>query len=66
VGDVVERLKDVRHSTVAARDAAVLALAVRTMVEPPRRSNGSIKVPEFSAVHIAARLKKIYLRLAVE
>jgi glycosyltransferase involved in cell wall biosynthesis len=66
VGDVVDRLKDVRHSTVAARDAAVLALAVRTMVEPPRRSNGSRKVPEFSAVHIAARLKKIYLRLAVE
>jgi glycosyltransferase involved in cell wall biosynthesis len=66
VGDIVERLKDVRDSTVAARDASVLAHALRNMVDPPRRSNGSLKVQEFSSRHIAARLKEIYMQLAVD
>jgi hypothetical protein len=34
------------------------------MVEPPRRSDGSSKVGEFSSQRIARRLKEIYVELA--
>lgn len=64
VGDVAERLKGVRDSIVVACDAAVLGPALARMVEPPRRSNGSLKVAEFSSQHIAAELKEIYRKLA--
>jgi teichuronic acid biosynthesis glycosyltransferase TuaC len=64
VGDIVERLEGVRDSTVAPSDASVLGRALVHMVEPPRRSNGSLKVAEFSARRIAQRLKEIYLELA--
>jgi glycosyltransferase involved in cell wall biosynthesis len=63
VGDIEERLAGVRDSTVASRDAAVLAHAIRNMVQPARRSNGSLKVPEFSSRHIAQQLKEIYMHL---
>ena len=64
VGDVVERLRGVRDSTVASADASVLGHALARIVDPPRRSNGSRKVAEFSARPIARRLKKIYQGLA--
>ncbi len=66
VGDIVERLKDVSDSTVVSCDASSLGCALRRMVEPPRRSNGRLKVAEFSSRRIAAQLKEIYLRLAEE
>jgi teichuronic acid biosynthesis glycosyltransferase TuaC len=64
VGDIVERLRGVRDSTVAHPNASVLGHALLRMVEPPRRSNGSLKVKEFSSPAIARRLKKIYMELA--
>jgi teichuronic acid biosynthesis glycosyltransferase TuaC len=64
VGDVVERLEGVRDSTVALAEPAVLARALLSMVNPPRRSNGSLKVAEFSQHGIALQLKEIYQQLA--
>ncbi len=64
VGDVAERLRGVRDSTVASADASVLAHALVQLLDPPRRSNGSLKVAEFSARPIARRLKEIYRGLA--
>jgi glycosyltransferase involved in cell wall biosynthesis len=64
VGDIVERLENVRDSIVACADASVLGHALRHIIEPPRRSNGSLKVAEFSSRPIARRLKEIYMELA--
>lgn len=64
VGDIVERLKGVRDCTVASADASVLGLALAHIVEPPRRSNGRVKVGDFSSHRIALRLKEIYRELA--
>jgi teichuronic acid biosynthesis glycosyltransferase TuaC len=64
VGDIVERLRGVRDSTIASPNPAVLGHALVQMVEPPRRSNGRQKVQEFSAPAIARRLKEIYTELA--
>jgi teichuronic acid biosynthesis glycosyltransferase TuaC len=64
VGDVVERLRGVSHSTVCAPDAAVLGRALAAVLDPPRRSNGSLKVAEFSQQRIAVELTKIYRNLA--
>jgi teichuronic acid biosynthesis glycosyltransferase TuaC len=64
VGDVAERLEGVRDSTVAAANAEVLARAIVSMVSPPRRSNGSAKVAEFSSHSVARKLKEIYEELA--
>jgi glycosyltransferase involved in cell wall biosynthesis len=66
VGDVVERLHGVRGSTVVAPDAAGIGRALARMVEPPRRSNGRRKVPEFGARRIALELREIYKGLAWE
>jgi teichuronic acid biosynthesis glycosyltransferase TuaC len=63
VGDIVERLNGIRDSTVASPDASTLGHALVKMVEPPRRSNGSLKVAEFSSSRIARRLKEIYTEL---
>jgi glycosyltransferase involved in cell wall biosynthesis len=60
VGDIVERLEGVDASTVASPDAATLAIAIQSMVDPPRRSNGREKIGEFSSQQIASRLKEIY------
>jgi glycosyltransferase involved in cell wall biosynthesis len=64
VGDVTERLRGVRDSTVSACDAAALGRALVKMLEPPRRSNGRSKIAEFSSRRIAADLTEIYRRLA--
>jgi teichuronic acid biosynthesis glycosyltransferase TuaC len=64
VGDVVERFEGVRDSTVAASDTAALAGALANIVEPPRRSNGRLKLPDFSSRTIARRLREIYRELA--
>ena len=64
VGDVVERFEGVDGATVCSSDAAVLGRAVAGMVEPPRRSDGSLKAAEFSSQRIAAELKEIYRKLA--
>jgi len=64
VGDVEERLQGVDHSMVALPDRAVLGRALVSLVDPPRRSNGRRKVPEFCARHLARELKEIYRELA--
>jgi teichuronic acid biosynthesis glycosyltransferase TuaC len=64
VGDIVERLQGVSNSTVASADPSVLGHALVNILEPPRRSNGSSKVAEFSSRPIARRLKEIYKELA--
>jgi len=64
VGDVVERLEGVRDSAVVAPDPAVLGRALARMVEPPRRSDGRRKIPEFGAPRIALALREIYRELA--
>jgi teichuronic acid biosynthesis glycosyltransferase TuaC len=64
VGDIVERLKGVGDSIVVASDASALGHALVHTTEPPRRSNGSLKVPEFSSSRIARCLKEIYKELA--
>jgi glycosyltransferase involved in cell wall biosynthesis len=64
VGDIVERLQGVRDSTVVASDASVLGQALIRMVDPPRRSNGRLKIADFSSRTIALRLKEIYSEMA--
>jgi glycosyltransferase involved in cell wall biosynthesis len=64
VGDVVERLAGVREATVASPDAADLGRALARLVDPPRRSNGREKVPEFCSRRVARELRKIYQELA--
>jgi teichuronic acid biosynthesis glycosyltransferase TuaC len=64
VGDVVERLRGVRDSIVVSADASVLAQALVGIVDPPRRSNGSLKAAEFSARPLARSLQEIYRGLA--
>jgi teichuronic acid biosynthesis glycosyltransferase TuaC len=64
VGDVIERLEGVRDSAIAASDAAALGRALVRMLEPPRRSNGSSKIADFSSQRMAAGLTEIYRKLA--
>jgi len=63
VGDVVERFENVHGATVVPPQASVLGHALAQMVEPPRRSTGSLKIEEFSSRHIARRLQEIYARM---
>jgi len=64
VGDVAERLRGVSDSTIAAADAGSLGHALANLLSPPRRSNGRLKLREFSAAAIARELKDIYEGLA--
>jgi glycosyltransferase involved in cell wall biosynthesis len=66
VGDVEERLHGVDHSTVALPDAAALGVALARLVDPPRRSNGRQKIPEFCSRRLARELKEIYQELAAD
>lgn len=66
VGDVEERLHGVDHSTVALPDAAALGVALARLVDPPRRSNGRQKSPEFCSRRLARELKEIYQELAAD
>jgi glycosyltransferase involved in cell wall biosynthesis len=64
VGDVEDRLAGVHDSTISLADAPVLGCALARMVDPPRRSNGSIKASEFCSRLLAGQLKDIYQNLA--
>ncbi len=64
VGDVEERLEGVDHSTVASPDATVLGLELARLVDPPRRSNGRLKISEFCSRRLAAELTEMYWELA--
>jgi teichuronic acid biosynthesis glycosyltransferase TuaC len=66
VGDVADRLRNVRNSTLAPSDPSVLAHALVQMIEPPRRSNGRLKAPDFCSRRIARRMKEIYTGLGRE
>jgi teichuronic acid biosynthesis glycosyltransferase TuaC len=63
VGDIVERLEGVANTRIAGRDAEALGAAVAEMIGTPRRSDGRLKIAEFSAQEIAGRLREIYLEL---
>jgi len=60
VGDVEERLAGVEHSIIASPDAAVLGRALAGLVDPPRRSDGRKKLPQFCAQRLARELNNIY------
>jgi glycosyltransferase involved in cell wall biosynthesis len=64
VGDVEQRLRGVRESTVAPADPQSLGMAVAKLVHPPRRSDGRSKVAEFCSASIARKLKDIYEELS--
>jgi glycosyltransferase involved in cell wall biosynthesis len=63
VGDIVERLEGVANTRIAGRDPEALGAAVAEMIGTPRRSDGRLKIAEFSAQEIAARLREIYMEL---
>jgi teichuronic acid biosynthesis glycosyltransferase TuaC len=66
VGDVEERLAGVDHSIIAIPDAAVLGRALARLVDPPRRSDGRKKLPQFCARRLARELKDIYREILKE
>jgi glycosyltransferase involved in cell wall biosynthesis len=59
-GDAAEKLQGVRHTRLVERDPEALAAAIVELVRTPRRSDGHLKLAEFSASHIAGRLIGIY------
>lgn len=63
-GDVAERVRGVRNCVITAAEPEALGQALADMLAPPRRSNGRLKIAEFSSRHIAVELKKIYLKMA--
>lgn len=60
VGDVSERVKGVTNCFVVEQEPKALADAVTTVIRSDARSNGRTRLDEFSADHIAAKLKSIY------
>jgi teichuronic acid biosynthesis glycosyltransferase TuaC len=64
VGDVAERVRGVRNCVIAAAEPEVLGRALADILDPPRRSNGRLKIAEFSSRHIAGELKELYLKTA--
>ena len=66
VGDIAERLRGVACSRVAGRNAQALGRAVAELVTPPCRSDGRLKVAEFSAARIATELASLYRDVAGE
>lgn len=64
VGDIEERLDGVNHSTVVSADAAALGLELARLTDPPRRSNGRLKISEFCSRRLAAELTEMYRGLA--
>ena len=66
VGDIRERLKGVRCSRVAPRDAQALGRALAEVLNPPRRSDGRAVVDAFSSASVARELGRLYREIAVE
>jgi teichuronic acid biosynthesis glycosyltransferase TuaC len=62
-GDIAERLEGVANTSIAARDPEALGAALAQMIAPPRRSDGRLKIAEFSAAGIAQRLLALYTEL---
>jgi teichuronic acid biosynthesis glycosyltransferase TuaC len=60
VGDAAERVDGVRHARIVARDAESLGKALKNMVRQPLRSDGRLKLDEFSAPQIALQLRDMY------
>ena len=58
VGDVAERLRNVRGTRIAERDPKALATALLEIVSHRQRSDGRRKVDEFSADRVAASLPR--------
>jgi glycosyltransferase involved in cell wall biosynthesis len=63
-GDAAERVDGVRHARIVARDAESLGKALEDMVRQPLRSDGRLKLDEFSAQQIAVQLRDMYRGLA--
>ena len=60
VGDIAERLEGVACSCVAERDPHALGRALAEVLNPPRRSDGRKRAPEFSSARIAWELGQLY------
>jgi glycosyltransferase involved in cell wall biosynthesis len=61
VGDVVDRLKGISETHIAARDPRALAAALIDILGRGRRSNGQLHVREIDSLHIAHELTRLYL-----
>jgi glycosyltransferase involved in cell wall biosynthesis len=66
VGDVVERLRNVRNTRIVERDAAALARALVELVRTPLRTNGRDYIGELCAERIADKLCQIYREVVEE
>jgi len=66
VGDIAERLRGVKFSCVAQRNARELGRALAEIVTPPRRSDGCRRMPEFSSRRIAGELGRLYREILRE
>ncbi|MGD9727160.1 MAG: glycosyltransferase, partial [Nitrospiraceae bacterium] len=66
VGDVGERLRNVRPSMIVARDPRELGAAVARLVQAQVRSNGHEMVREVSAETMAAKVLSLYRELCSE
>jgi glycosyltransferase involved in cell wall biosynthesis len=64
VGDVAERLRNVRATRIVERDPQALADALVEIVSRRERSDGRRRLGEFSADRVAARLCDLYRHLA--
>ncbi len=64
VGDVAERLRNVRRTCIVDRDPQALADALVDMCARRERSDGRRKIQEFSSQGVASQLCKIYQSLA--
>lgn len=60
VGDVQERLTDVRPSTIVGRDAVEIGTALADVLQKHERSNGYDVIQELSAENVAERVATVY------
>lgn len=65
VGDIEERLRNVKHTLIVPRDAARLAQAMVELTRVPLRTDGRAKkIGEISLEFIAGQLKSLYETVA--
>ncbi len=66
VGDVVERVRGISETCIAARDPKVLADALVRILQRRPRSNGRERVREIDSTHIADELRHLYLEVVAQ
>jgi glycosyltransferase involved in cell wall biosynthesis len=60
VGDVRQVIGDTRDCHIVARDPAAVAQALRTVLDPPRRTSGRVRAEAYALPRIAERLICVY------